>query len=360
MITVIVTIFNDGKYIKNCLRSILNQSLRDIEVLVVDDGSTDDGEIFISNIIKSDDRVQLIKQEHKGLSAARNAGLLRAKGKYVTFVDGDDELLPEALRNLHRAIEQGRADAAVGSIKVVHESFVEFKDQDDWYYTVKYNKTLPISDKLIADFHCSACAALFRKSIIDANSLEFPLGLLYEDAFWHWTYFLHCKNVAFVKEPVYRYFRRAKSIMASTFDRREGIAIHHLLVIEKILEYWGRKNLLDSRYNTAEKLLNDYFWLSFKYAPDFERPLMVYECARVIRRFCLPVEQNRTLRNIAKGQISFLFPADDELKKTMDEFSRFVKIQEVLTKIFPRGTIRRTFVLKVAKYVWRLLSFNIR
>lgn len=360
MISVVVTVYNDIRYIENCLKSILNQNGCDIEVLVVDDGSTDGGEKFINRFVDIDKRVSLIKQENKGLSSARNTGMCYAKGEYITFVDGDDELLPGALHNLLVTIKQTNADAAVGSIDVVHESHIEQKEHDDWYYTVKYEGALPISDQIIANFHCSACAVLFKRDIINANSLAFPVGLLYEDAFWHWAYFSSCTKVAFLKCPVYRYFRRSQSIMATTFDRKKGVAIQHLFVIEKIFEYWEDKGMLATRYNTVIKLLSDYFWIAFRYSPDFERPRVVYECARIIRRFSLPVESGGQLDDIAQGRVAFLFPPDEILQKNIARFSKFVQIQEALNKAFPIGSIRRRLVVRFARHVWRWFSLIAR
>ena len=95
-LTVIVPLYNTEKYIEQCLTSILNQSFRDIEVIIVDDGSTDSGVAICEAIATGDDRVKIIHQENRGLSMARYAGLVASRTHYVTFVDADDFILEKS------------------------------------------------------------------------------------------------------------------------------------------------------------------------------------------------------------------------------------------------------------------------
>lgn len=113
LVSVIVPIYNVEQYLSACLDSVLNQTLRDIEVICVNDGSTDDSASIVREYMQCDARFRLFEQENKGLSAARNAGLRLAKGQYIQFLDADDILLPAKLEMQVAAIEECQADVCV-------------------------------------------------------------------------------------------------------------------------------------------------------------------------------------------------------------------------------------------------------
>ena len=359
MISVIVSLYNAQSYIANCLDSILAQDMEpfDIEVIVVNDGSTDDSEKIVQQYAALDERIKLINQSNGGLSRARNTGLKHVSGDYVLFVDADDELADGALKRLVNAIEKDDADAAVGSIEVIYETHQEMRESDTWYYTIRQEGTLPVDGALLDDFHCSACAVLFRKSIIDCNSLQFPDGLLYEDACWHWEYFTCCRKIAFVKEPVYTYWRHAESIMSSTFEQKPGVAIQHLYVAEKIFEFWKKRGEFARYKQISLKLLEAYFWFAFNYSQGFEKPRAAYECARIIRRFDLDVGGCENLCRISHGDLNFLFPSKYDLLSDQDRcnFDRYMRLRGVCDQLLPQGSSRRQCVHFIARCGWKLL-----
>ena len=95
----------------------------------------------------------------------------------------------------------------MGSIEVEYDVHQEYKESNLAYYTVRKNGVYAVTDEIIDSFHCSSCACLFRKEIIEKYALRFPEGLNYEDAYWHWCYFSVCNTLSFVKRPVYKYIR---------------------------------------------------------------------------------------------------------------------------------------------------------
>lgn len=359
MISVIVPLYNAEKYVEKALISILSQSYTDIEVIVVNDGSTDNSISIVSRFSRTDPRVKVISQNNAGLSSARNTGLKHASGDLIMFADPDDELEPEAICKLHSAITERNSDAAVGSIFVVYEANFELEESDKYYYKIRHNGEYQITDELIDSFHCSTCGVIFKKSIIDQNDLKFPVGLVYEDAFWHWAYFSSCKNVAFIPDYVYRYYRHAKSIMSSTFSLRPGVAIQHLWIAERIFDFLLKNKTLEGRdQRYMLKLLEDHFWASFRYSPNYEKALTVYECARIIRKFSFKLRSGSTLDRIARGDINFLFST------SMDEadhanYLRYLKVKSLVDKILPVGSTRRTVVYSVCRYVYKLLSVKL-
>ncbi len=357
MISVIVPVYNAQIYVAKCLESILTQDWEDIEVIVVDDGSTDASVSIIKEFVEKDYRVRLVTQSNGGRSRARNTGIENAGGEYILFVDADDELNPGAIRRLAQAIREEQADAAVGSIEMVYEAHQEMRESDAWYYTIRQKGTMIVDDALVDDFHCSACAVLFRQSIIKNNALRFPDGLCYEDACWHWMYFTCCQKIAFVPQPVYRYWRHPQSIMAATFELKEGVAIQHLYVAEKIFAFWEARKELASRPQTVSKLLEAFFWLAFRYSQDFEKPRAVYECARIIHRFKIPVAGWENLCRISEGNLSFLFPAKekDQSESDLRNYARFLQIKGVVDRVLPHGSHRRHWVYLAARWGWKIV-----
>ena len=89
-LSIIIPIYNTSKYLKECLDSVVNQDYKNVEIICVDDGSTDDSANIVESYLKKDERFKLIKTEHKGVAYARNLGLANAKGEYITFIDSDD------------------------------------------------------------------------------------------------------------------------------------------------------------------------------------------------------------------------------------------------------------------------------
>ena len=121
-VSVIIPVYNAEKYLRECLDSVVNQTLKDIEIICIDDGSTDHSRAILMGYEKSDPRITVISQENLGLSAARNCGMRYASGKYIYFLDSDDYIDGEALEILVRLAEENDADSVHFAAKPFYES----------------------------------------------------------------------------------------------------------------------------------------------------------------------------------------------------------------------------------------------
>ncbi len=217
LISVIVPAYNIEKYIKDCLDSLLAQTYRDLEILVVDDGSTDNTGRIADEYAEKDSRIRVIHQENRGLSGARNAALPEAKGEWIGFTDGDDRIEKDMYENMIEAALKEDADIALCAYRAVYEG----KDDGDEEGTFS-GETYVLSreealDAFVCDnrsFHIyySVWSKLFKKDLI--RDLSFPQGRNSEDILFSTKALLAAEKAVFVDRPLYLYAAsRPDSIM---------------------------------------------------------------------------------------------------------------------------------------------------
>lgn len=219
LVSVIVPVYNVEKYLQECVDSVLAQTYEKFEIILVDDGSTDKSGTICDTYQKRDSRIVVIHQENRGLSEARNAGLNRAKGEYIYFLDSDDWILSETLEKL---VEKAKAESA----EVVFFDAYSFEDnqpekQTRQHYMRKHSyKTdtgLEIFKKLqeYREYHSAVPLLLIKKSVLERSSLKFEPGILYEDMIFTYALFCKAERVAYINEPFYQRRYRNNSIMTS-------------------------------------------------------------------------------------------------------------------------------------------------
>ena len=217
-VTVVVAAYNLESYIARCLSSVSNQTLKDIEIIVVNDGSTDETGQIVECFSDTDPRIRVINQENGGLSAARNTGLRHAQGEFVAFLDGDDFVDPTMYESLYSAIQADSAEMAVcGYCKLWEEAGGQtLKTQKHFF-----DKRL-IHGDLINQFlarHDEAYVVvwnkLFKRALIADNGLYFENRAFFEDAGFIPTYLKHITTIAVVQETLHYYVQRSGSITKS-------------------------------------------------------------------------------------------------------------------------------------------------
>lgn len=251
-ISVIVPVYNTKDWLPACVKSVLNQKVEvPVEILLVDDGSTDGSAELCDAFAAKDPRVKVIHQENQGLSAARNTGIDTAKGRYYAFVDSDDVVLPGYLHALYAACEKHDAYMSLCGLEYVQEDgssyetpnrFVpdhegvfcgkellnEFYDPNGLVYTVAWNK-------------------LYRAEVW--KLLHYPEGRLHEDDFVAHRLFWRCDKVVCVNKVLYHYRQRSGSIMLSgvkpaSFDAVDGLVDRYRFYVENTTD----AELIDAAY----------------------------------------------------------------------------------------------------------------
>ena len=230
------------------------------------------------------------------------------------------------------------------------------EESDKRYYQIRYSGKTKLTDRIISDFHYSACGCLFSLEVIEKFNLRFPDGLCFEDAWWHWAYFSQISEVYFIKEPVYRYFRRPVSIMSQTFEKKGNKAIEHLYVTDRLFDFWLRRNQFECRRITAVGLLERHFWFSFRHSQPSERLAVLHECSEIIKKYSLDVTSNEVLSDISEGNVLRFFPSN-AFQIDTSGYATYLQIKSVIGRLFPHGTRRRRVLYNLAKATFKFFQY---
>ena len=217
LISVIVPIYNTEKYLRQCIDSIISQSYRNIEVLLINDGSTDASSEICREYLDKDKRCYYFEKENGGLSDARNYGIERAKGEYITFIDSDDFFLEEAIEKLHATALLAEADLAIGG-------FCRFEAPNFYIYKKENFGVLPVTivekefainqmDEMIDVFflcYSTAWGKLYKRSLFE--NIRYPLKKYAEDQFTTWKLYLAAEKIVACNHTIYSYRRNYEGL----------------------------------------------------------------------------------------------------------------------------------------------------
>ena len=223
LISVIVPVYNVEGFLDQCLESIVSQSYRHLEILVVDDGSTDSSGAICDRWAERDERIRVIHQPNGGLSAARNTALDVMSGEWVIMVDSDDVLHPEAASVLLDAIVGDKADIVVGDYIIVNGN-----EEPQWPSNNEKidRRIFSQQEAILAIFYQqglthSAWARIYRASLFDG--IRYPVGRLYEDIAIIYPLLKKCDRVVKIDNCVYGYRQRESSILGNFSPRRADV-----------------------------------------------------------------------------------------------------------------------------------------
>lgn len=233
MVSIIVPVYKVEKYLRECVDSILAQTYKDIEVILVDDGSPDGSPAICDEYAKKDTRVRVVHKENGGLSSARNAGIDIAKGEYIAFCDSDDYIDADMIEILASVAEEHRADF-VGCESVVLDSKGNILPI---YHSETDKKTFKPTEFLRSLFYdrsdCSVCNKLFLRSTIGES--RFVKGRNNEDIIFLSEIIHRCQTIIQINKPFYHY-RVTEGSITHAFNERSLDQYKNLAIIEKIIK----------------------------------------------------------------------------------------------------------------------------
>lgn len=218
LISVIVPIYNVEKYFDRCVDSIINQTYKNLEIILVDDGSPDNCPQMCDDYAKIDNRIKVVHKENGGLSDARNAGMKVATGEYVSFIDSDDYISLDFYKTLLQAIIDNDSDIVECGVVKFYEN-EKFDEYNDDLKVTNYD-TLDGLEGLINEnpFKQHVWNKLYKTNI--ALDIPYAVGKLNEDEFWTYQIFGKAKKVTRINKTMYYYFQRGSSIMGNGYNIR--------------------------------------------------------------------------------------------------------------------------------------------
>ncbi len=274
LVSIIVPVYNLEEYITNCISSLVNQTYDNIEILCIDDGSSDLSGQVVKSLAQNDPRIVYVKKDNGGVSSARNLGLEKAQGDYIMFVDGDDCLHYQAVEILLDAVNKTDCDVAVGNFKEVNsysfkqDCYCEFSNQlishNDFFEKVSLNITRSVWGKL------------YRREA--ALSIIFPVGVTnYEDFIYLIKVINSFVKVSYTDKVVYYYYNRDDSASKTFFK------------VNALTSVFGLSDLCEFLKNTNSEFLM------------YQSLLMLYKVIFSYRTLCIGAEHEKVALDKCKS-----------------------------------------------------------
>lgn len=238
-VSVIVPVYNVEKYLKRCLDSLINQTLSDIDIICINDGSKDSSLQILEQYAQKDSRIVIYNQENSGLSVARNTGLEHASGEYIGFVDSDDWVDLDFYEKLYKSAKNNNADIAVADFIREHPNKKpkRLKLKEEKIYTTPEDKFM------ICKVHREGCVwnKIYRTEFIKSINLKFVPKMYYEDRDFTIRSLYFSKKLVTTPNTYYRYFVNPKSIVNK---RRNYIQDEHYIIVrQQVLQFIKEHNI---------------------------------------------------------------------------------------------------------------------
>lgn len=277
----IVPVYNVEKYIKECLDSILCQTYKDFEIVVIDDGATDNSYNVCLSIANRDNRVRIVRQHNMGLGEARNTGIRNASGEFVIFIDSDDFWVSsDKLQKIDTFLKEQHCDVLCYRMILYDNDTKKYLNKtggkDGNVNKLKYLKRI---DKMIATdmYSYSACNKVVSTSLIRENNIYFNKGTS-EDIDWSARLLMYTEEILFLDEVIYAYRQnRAGSI---THETKKKFLNSYLNIINKILIYAKKSNLnqqiLNRYISIAYRAIIITYLKDYKYDNDIRNKILEY------------------------------------------------------------------------------------
>lgn len=256
-LSVIIPVYNVEDYLKECLDSVCNQTLNDLEIICINDGSTDNSLNILNQYTQKDERIKIITKENGGQASARNLGIKEATGEYIAFVDSDDFIEKDMFEKMYLKAHDNNLDLVMCKVSLYDNETAEINDVA-WYYMLgvfrEFDKDI-FNHNDTKDFTCEIAVTpynkLYKTSLLKDKDILFPEGLIFEDEKFFYDVYLQSKRVSIVDESLYYYRINRKG---STVDINKDNDYTDIIEIYKqIRETFSQTN----NYNDYKILLNN-------------------------------------------------------------------------------------------------------
>ena len=213
MLSIIIPIYNVEKYLTKCIESILNDTYKDYEIILVNDGSKDNSQVIIDEYVKEyPDKIKAYIKENGGLSDARNYGITKASGEYITFIDSDDYIEKDYLYHAMNIIDKENPDLLISDLNYIWEN----SDKEMYQKGLSNRNVNPKKDIFLSPLF--AWNKIYKKELFDKLNLRYPKGLWYEDIPVTLTFAVNTNKISYYSGLSVNYLQRDTSIMGSKYN----------------------------------------------------------------------------------------------------------------------------------------------
>lgn len=222
LVSVVIPVYNVEKYLRKCVKSVVEQTYPHVEILLIDDGSTDRSGQLCDELQREDSRIRAFHKKNGGQSEARNLGVENAKGEYITFVDSDDWIDENAIERMVQCAQNVQAELVCCGYKELDESgkILKLTEQPEGVYNDEEALLLLLKGKAV---HNMVGAKLLKREL--AVRIKFPQGCIHEDDFVVFRWIYASNRIGIVKNAMYNYLRRPGSTMMARFNEKRLVRI---------------------------------------------------------------------------------------------------------------------------------------
>jgi len=245
LVSIIIPVYNVEKYLRRCMDSIVTQTLRDIEIICVNDGTKDNSVSILNEYAQKDKRIKIIHKKNGGLSSARNEGMKYATAEYIGFVDSDDWLEPDTYELAYKAMIENSVDLVCWYAQIeVEDGCTSYHPNVYNYHVIKEIGMNQVSNELLLNTTVTAWNKLYKKEIIEKYMIQFPDGFLHEDLEFFSLYAVRCNYIFYIDKYLYHYFQRNNSICNNNKIKSKKLRLDKLKIPFRIYNYYLNNELL--------------------------------------------------------------------------------------------------------------------
>lgn len=266
-LSVIIPVYNGERFLRSCIESVQKQTEAEIEIILVDDGSTDRSGAICDALAQEDSRIQVIHQTNAGVSAARNAGMAAATGEYLGFVDADDTIAPDMYASLLQIARDTDSDIVMCDATTV---YMDGRTEPDTITQLPESQIIKKDDwtpELLMEMAGSAWRCIYRYTDKLRSEAAFPLGVKFsEDRIFNIRAMGCANQVAYVKKPYYnRLIHAASCVMSFHEDYFERVKLAHEGTVKALREGWNDEEVYQKAYlaqfiGGAISTINNYWY----------------------------------------------------------------------------------------------------
>lgn len=277
LVSVIVPIYNIKMYIDKCLMSIMNQTYKNLEIILVDDGSTDGCYELCDSYVNKDKRIKVIHKKNGGLSEARNVGIENSKGEYLCFIDGDDYISEHYVEFMLREALINYSDIVQCSYARVYDSG-KVENYISHYMKIYGNKVEEtiIRKGINPEGYVIACNKLYKRRLF--KDVRYPVGRIHEDLATTYKLIYSSNNIVVMQEILYFYVQRSNSIMNT---RSEKSLLHWAMALKEKSDFFLQKE----EFFVSDRVLKNYFYrllLCLQNKACTDENCNIEECNRIV------------------------------------------------------------------------------